>query len=51
VSGEKGGLIVPPKRLLDALAAYGEGYARERTIENLTDEEGCIRLIEETEQY
>jgi hypothetical protein len=36
--------------LLDTLANYGEGFARELTPEDFTDEEGAIRIVEETEQ-
>ena len=38
------------KRLLDALSGYGEGFARELSVEDFTDEEGAIRIVEETEQ-
>ncbi len=34
------------RRLLDSLSSFGEGYARELTIEDLGDEEGAIRVIE-----
>jgi predicted nucleotidyltransferase len=37
-------------RLLDALASYGEGFARELSMEDFADEEGAIRIVEETEQ-
>jgi hypothetical protein len=37
-------------RLLDTLAGYGEGYARELTAADFTDEEGAIRIVEESEQ-
>ena len=37
-------------RLLDCLANYGEGFARELTVEDFTDEEGAIRIIEVVEQ-
>ncbi len=36
--------------LLDTLADYGEGFARELTPADFTDEEGAIRIVEETEQ-
>lgn len=41
----------PPniQRFLDSLADYGEGFARELTLEDFTDEEGAIRIVEETE--
>ena len=38
------------KCLLDTLGGYGEGYARELSVEDFTDEEGAIRIVEETEQ-
>lgn len=38
------------KRLLARLAAYGEGFARELSPEDFDDEEGAIRIVEETEQ-
>ena len=37
------------RRFLDALADYGEGFARELSQEDFTDEEGAIRIVEETE--
>lgn len=37
-------------RILDSLAAYGEGFARELTLDDFGDEEGAIRIVEETEQ-
>jgi hypothetical protein len=37
-------------RLLDCLARYGEGFARELSAADFTDEEGAIRIVEETEQ-
>lgn len=37
------------QRLLDALSAYGEGFARELSLEDFTDEEGAIRIVEEVE--
>jgi hypothetical protein len=36
-------------RVLDALADYGEGFARELTPEDFTDDEGAIRIVEESE--
>jgi hypothetical protein len=36
--------------LLDALADYGEGFARELSPEDFGDEEGAIRVIEEIEE-
>ena len=38
------------RRLLGTLADYGEGFARELSVEDFTDEEGAIRIVEETEQ-
>jgi hypothetical protein len=35
------------ERLLGALATIGEGWARELRVEDFTDEEGAIRLIED----
>jgi len=35
--------------MLASLATYGEGFACELTIEDFTDEEGAIRIVEETE--
>ena len=37
-------------RLLGTLADYGEGFARELSAEDFPDEEGAIRIVEETEQ-
>ena len=37
------------QRFLDSLADYGEGFARELSQEDFTDEEGAIRIVEETE--
>jgi len=37
-------------RLLGTLANYGEGHARDLTVGDFTDEEGCIRVIEAVEQ-
>ena len=36
--------------LLATLAGYGEGFARELSAEDFTDEEGAIRVVEESEQ-
>lgn len=36
-------------RLLETLSHYGDGHARGLTASDFTDEEGCIRLIEEVE--
>ena len=36
-------------RLLDALSDYGEGFARELTSDDFTDDEGAIRIVEESE--
>jgi hypothetical protein len=35
------------RRLLDVLSSIGEGYARELRVEDFTDDEGAIRLIED----
>lgn len=37
------------QRFLGSLADYGEGFARELSQEDFTDEEGAIRIVEETE--
>ncbi|QXD14212.1 hypothetical protein GQ464_012220 [Rhodocaloribacter litoris] len=34
------------QRLLNVLADFGEGHARQLTIDDFTLEEGCIRIIE-----
>ncbi len=34
---------------LTCLSHYGEGYARELSLEDFTDEEGAIRIVEEVE--
>jgi predicted nucleotidyltransferase len=36
--------------LLKTLRGYGEGFARELSPDDFTDEEGAIRIVEETEQ-
>jgi len=38
------------RRVLDRLASYGEGFASELAVEDFDDEEGAIRIVEETEQ-
>jgi hypothetical protein len=38
------------ERLLHVLANYGEGFASELTVDDFTDEEGAIRIIEVVEQ-
>lgn len=38
------------KKLLAALADYGEGFARELKEEEFTDDEGAIRIVEESEK-
>jgi hypothetical protein len=35
--------------LLQSLARFGEGYARELSREDFTDEEGAVRVVEEAE--
>jgi predicted nucleotidyltransferase len=42
---EEGNVI----RFLESLADYGEGFAREFTLEDFAPEEGALRLIEESE--
>jgi hypothetical protein len=37
-------------RMLQTLAGYGEGFAGELGLEDFTEEEGAIRIVEETEQ-
>lgn len=37
-------------RLLDSLATYGEGFARELNEADFAEEEGAIRIVEESEQ-
>jgi acylphosphatase len=37
------------ERLIATLSTYGEGFAGELSVENFTDEEGAIRVVEETE--
>jgi hypothetical protein len=38
------------ERLLSALEHYGEGFARELAVDDFTDEEGAIRIVEEVER-
>ncbi len=38
------------ERLLHCLANYGEGFAKELTVDDFTDEEGAIRIIEVAEK-
>ncbi len=38
------------ERMLKVLSGYGEGFARELSAADFTDEEGAIRIVEETEQ-
>ncbi len=37
------------QRFLDSLADYGEGFARELSLDDFDDDEGAIRIVEETE--
>lgn len=37
------------QRLLDAMINFGDGHARELLVSDFTDEEGAIRIIEESE--
>ena len=36
--------------LLETLAGYGEGFTQELSAADFTDEEGAIRIVEESEQ-
>ncbi len=38
------------RRLLTTLSTYGEGFASELSIADFTEEEGAIRIVEESEQ-
>lgn len=38
------------EQFLAAMSSYGEGFARELSIDDFTDDEGAIRIVEETEQ-
>ena len=49
------GILLEPSReniarFLDAMSRYGEGFARELSCDDFTDEEGAIRIVEEVEQ-
>lgn len=35
------------RRLLDVLARFGEGHAQELRVEDFSDEEGAVRLVED----
>lgn len=37
-------------RMLETLSGYGEGFAGELALEDFTEEEGAIRIVEEAEQ-
>lgn len=37
------------QRMLDCLSSFGEGFARELNLQDFSDEEGAIRIVEETE--
>ncbi len=37
------------QRLLECLAGFGEGFARELSVSDFSDDEGAIRIVEETE--
>ena len=37
-------------RLLESLADYGEGFSRQLSAEDFSQEEGAIRIVEEAEQ-
>lgn len=45
LDGEHGNV----RSFLDCLADYGEGFARELSVEDFADEEGAIRIVEEVE--
>ena len=38
------------RRLLDCLAGFGEGFARELAIDDFAEKEGFVRIVEEVEQ-
>lgn len=38
------------RRLLDTLEDFGEGFARELSLADFSEEEGAIRIVEESEQ-
>ncbi len=46
LAGEKRNI----EAFLNALADYGEGFAQELEVADFTDDEGAIRIVEETEQ-
>ena len=35
------------RRLIDVLAGFGEGHARQLRVEDFSDEEGAVRLVED----
>ena len=37
-------------RLLSSLTGYGEGYARELSLDDFSGQEGAVRIVEETER-
>jgi hypothetical protein len=37
-------------RFLDVMVGFGEGFARELNLEDFGDEEGAIRIVEESEE-
>jgi len=43
IDGERGNVV----KLLGVLAQFGDGHARELRVEDFSDEEGAIRLIED----
>ena len=36
-------------RMLDALAGFGEGFARQLSVSDFADEEGAVRIVEQSE--
>lgn len=38
------------RRFLDVMGVFGEGFARELTPEDFSDEEGAVRIVEEVEE-
>lgn len=38
------------RRFLNVMSRFGEGFARELTDDDFVDEEGAVRIIEETEE-
>jgi len=38
------------RRFLDSLSDYGDGFARELGVDDFSEEEGALRIVEESEQ-